>query len=118
MEVHAHTHILTSRLKNSSGLRLFKNNELVKLITEYDQAINYEAARTDDNQYTRDEQTRCFRQVFNYTILTKIEKLLNQHAASRDSVLNLKMPLLNRHEKSLSDLSYAIGFTFIICREE
>ena len=99
-----------NQLKNSGGLRLFKNKELIKLVTEYDQAINNESARADDNQYTRDEQTRCFRQVFNYKILTKVETLLNQHPVSRDSVLNLRLPLLNRDEQSLSDLSYAIRF--------
>ena len=99
-----------NQLKNSGALRLFKNKELIKLVTEYDQAINNEAARANDNQYTRDEQTRCFRQVFNYKILNKVEILLNRHPASRDSVLNLDMPLLTDDEKSLSDLSYAIRF--------
>ena len=99
-----------NQLKNSGTLRLFKNKKLVRLVTEYDQAINNESSRGDDNQYTRDEQTKCFRQVFNYTNITRVETLLMEHPASRDSVLNLEMALLNRDEKSLSDLSYAIRF--------
>jgi len=97
-----------TQLKNSGALRLFKSSQLIRLVAEYDQTINNETLRLDDNQYTRDEQNQSFHQVFNYSLLTRVERLLQQYPNSRDSILNLEMPLLNRDEKSLSDLFYAV----------
>ena len=97
-----------NQLKNSGALRMLKKPHLIRLFADYDQAIENESQRSNDNQYTRDAQERCFQNVFNYKVMVKVERLLGKDPASRDSILELHFPLLNSDEKSISDLSYAL----------
>jgi hypothetical protein len=48
------------------------------------------------------------RRLFNYAEHRKLTRLLAQFPDSRDSLLQLYLPLLSNEEKKFSDLSYAL----------
>jgi hypothetical protein len=98
-----------SQLKNSGSLRLLKNPELIRLITNYDQAINNQLLRTDYDLNSLSEIVRSIKQIFSYAVNKQLDSLIKKHPLSKDSMLNLDLPLLNRDEKSFSDLFYALS---------
>jgi hypothetical protein len=96
------------QLKNSGSLRLLKNPELIRQFADFDQAILVQHSREDNDLLIRDEMVQCMRQLFSYTQHRKLTQLLVRFPGSRDSVLNLDLPLMSNDEKKFSDLSYAL----------
>ncbi len=97
-----------NQLKNSGSLRLLRKPELIKLFTNYDQAISIQHSRLESDLGIRDALVESMRQIFSFSEYEKLEKLFHQFPHSGDSLLQLDLPLLSREAKLISDLSYAL----------
>src|SRR5687767_2052455 len=96
------------QLKNSGSLRYFKSFDLVKLITEYDQALKNQFSRTDVDITFSSEYRSAYKEIFSYEWDDKINLLIAFYPESRDSILNLNIPLLNTDKKVISDYLHAL----------
>ncbi len=97
-----------NQLKNSGSLRLFKKRALIRLFTDYDQAINDQLKRFDADVDIKRDILNSLQQIFSFAEEEKLLQLLEHYPASKDSLLKLDLPLFSSDKKSLSDLSNAV----------
>lgn len=96
------------QLKNSGSLRYFKDFELVQLINEYDQALTNQFLRLDVDQNFSVEYREAYNQLFDF----KKQELINDHMFNfpekRDSIFQLKLPLLSYDKQLISNYLHAL----------
>ncbi|MGQ0738745.1 MAG: hypothetical protein ACT4OJ_06760, partial [Bacteroidota bacterium] len=97
-----------NQLKSSGSLRYFRNFDIIRLINEYDHAVQLQIDRDNTDLSTFERLLETRESVFYYHHHLMLDQLLSERPAAKDSILNIDLPLLNNSDQAISQMAYAL----------
>jgi hypothetical protein len=99
-----------NQLKNSGSLRYFRNFDIIRLINDYDQAIQVQMGRENIDLSSFNRLGETTSTLFSFYQLKKLEHLFNEMPqSSQDSILNIDLPLMNNSIEVINNMAYALS---------